>query len=76
MMHVFVCSSKLSRHSASKAGHSGHSHRAVVICVTNKTAEKSALYPANVDICMNLDVHINQLSGGKRRLEIVVACRL
>lgn len=41
MMHVFVCSSKLShRHSASKASAVGHSHRAVVICVTNKTAEK------------------------------------
>lgn len=37
MMHVFVCSSKLShRHSATV----GHSHRTMVICVINKTAEK------------------------------------
>lgn len=83
MMHVFVCSSKLShRHSASKASRSGAQPQGCGYMCHQQNSRKteSAFYPANenVDICMNLDVQINQLSGGKRRLEIVlvVACRL
>lgn len=82
-MHVFVCSSKLShRQSASKASRSGAQPQGCGYMCHQQNSRKieSAFYPANenVDICMNLDVQINQLSGGKRRLEIVlvVACRL